>query len=318
MTSIVITGAAGFIGSNLVKYLNKKGYTKLILVDTLEKEGCFKNLLCCKFIDFLNFKKGIDYLQNSLKDYSIEAIFHIGANADVLVKDANIMLEENFEHSKFWFNLAKERNITLIYASSSAVYGNSNCFKVDPTCERPHNEYAFSKWIFDNYVRNNLNQISNKVIGFRFFNVFGVGEFHKGKNASLPYRFYTFIKEKGFIDLFADDIRRDYVWVEDVCEVLYRAWKEELLKNGIYNLGSGNPVSHKEIAQIVINTMMEENVIQKGKDYLKLIPMPEDLKGRFQFYTKAEDLPIWINEMTKDNKEKVKNYIKKLCKEGYL
>jgi ADP-L-glycero-D-manno-heptose 6-epimerase len=228
------------------------------------------------------------------------------------------MLEENFEHSKFWFNIAKKKNIPFIYASSSAVYGNSSCFKVKPSCERPHNEYAFSKWLFDNYVRYNLDNIKNKVIGFRFFNVFGWGEFHKGRNASLPYRFYSFIKEKGYIDVFNEDIKRDYVWVEDVCEILYKSWKENLLKSGIYNLGSGCPISHKEIAQLIVDTVIEEGIIDPGKSYIKPVPVPEELKNRFQYFTKAEDLPQWIREITKDKKQKIKYYIKQLCKGGIL
>lgn len=312
---IVITGAAGFIGSNLLNFLNKNGHENIIVVDTLEKKNYFKNLLNKKFIDFIDHKKGLEHIKKSIENYKdIKVIFHIGANADVLVGSGNIMLEENFEHSKFWFNFAKERNIPFIYASSSAVYGNSGCFKVDPTCECPHNEYAFSKWIFDNHVRSDLNKSSNKIIGFRFFNVFGWGEFHKGKNASLPFRFFSFIKEKGVIELFNKDIRRDYVWVRDVCKILYKSWKENILDSGIYNLGSGNPISHKEIAQLVIDTMIEEKIIEPKKNYIKLIPIPEELHNRFQYFTKAEDLPEWIEEITKDNIHKMKNYIKQLCK----
>lgn len=312
---IIITGAAGFIGNNFAKFLNEKKIENLILIDTLKKKDYFRNILALKFIDFINYKKGVEHIYNSIKHYDIEVIFHIGANTNVLEEDCDVMLEENYEHSKFWFNFAKERNIPLIYASSSAVYGNSNCFKVDLICEHPHNTYAFSKWLFDNYVRYNLNNTSNKVIGFRFFNVFGWGEFHKGENASLPYRFYSFIRNKGFIDLFNEDIRRDYVWIQDVCVIMYKTWKEDILDSGIYNLGSGNPISHKEVAQLVIDTMIEENLIDKGKNYVKLIPMPEKLKSRFQYFTQAEDLPRWIKEITKDNRGKIKQYIKQLCKE---
>lgn len=306
MKVLIVTGAAGFIGSNLVKFLNQKGYKNLVLIDTLKKKDYFKNLVKTEFVDFIDYKNGIEYVNNSLKSYIPEVVFHIGANTNVLVDNMNIMLEENFEHSKFWFNFAKERNIPLIYASSSAVYGNSKCFKVNPECEKPHNEYAFSKWIFDNYVKANLNNISNKVIGFRLFNVFGWGEFHKGENASLPYRFCKFIKEKGFIDLFNENISRDYVWVHDVCEILYKTWRENLLDSGIYNLGSGNPIPHKRLAQLVIETMIEEGLLEPQKNYIKFISMPQELRSRFQYFTKAEDLPLWIRDITKDNEKKDK------------
>lgn len=316
---IVVTGAAGFVGKNLVKYLNEKGYENIILVDTLSKKNYFKNLLGLKYCDFLNFEKGLEYLKNSISQSEIEVIFHIGANADVLVEDCNLMMEMNFEHSKFWFHIAKERNIPFLYASSSAIYGNSNCFKVLRDCERSHNEYAFSKLAFDNYIRfqllNNKNNI-NRILGFRFFNVFGEGEYHKGKNASLPYRFFEFIKDKGYIDLFDADIRRDYVYVNDVCEVLYYAWKNNV-KSGIYNLGSGNAISHEKLASIIIETLIERKIIKKNKNYIKKIPMPENLKTRFQFYTIAEELPHWIKHFTKNNEIKIKSYINKLITRFY-
>ena len=312
---IIVTGAAGFIGKNLVDYLNRKGYKNLVLVDSLRKKNYFKNLLDLKYCDFINFENGMDYLKKSIESIEIEAIFHIGANADVLINDCNLMMDMNFEHSKFWFNVAKERQIPFIYASSSAVYGNSNCFKVSIKCEKPHNEYAFSKLVFDNYIRCNLNNLKNKVIGFRFFNVFGLGEFHKGKNASLPYRFFSFIldKEKGYIDLFDKKIERDYVWVRDVCEVLYNSWQLDI-KNGIYNLGSGNPISHDKLANIIVEVLASEGLINKDeKDrYIKKIPMPQHLIDKFQFFTKAEDLLPWIKDITKNNEEKIKTYIKQL------
>jgi ADP-L-glycero-D-manno-heptose 6-epimerase len=312
---IIITGGAGFVGSNLVAYLNKKGRKDIIIIDEFSQKNKYNNIADIEFIDVLNFQKGFDYLKNVLKNYDIEVVFHIGANADVLINDCNIMLDDNFEHSKFWFYFSKENNIPFIYASSSAVYGNSQCFKVKKECEKPHNEYAFSKWLFDKFVLNNLN-IGNKVIGFRFFNIFGMREFHKGKNASLPYRFFEFIREKGYIDLFDAEIKRDYVYVDDVCEVLYYAWNNEI-DNGIYNLGSGNPISHEKLANFVVETLIERKIIEKGNSYIKKIPMPENLKTKFQFYTIAEELPNWVRYFTINNEIKIKSYINKLIERFY-
>ena len=311
---IIVTGAAGFVGQNLVKFLNKKGYKNLILVDTLSPKNYFKNLIGLEYSDFLNFEKGLSYLKNSIDKYeNIEVIFHIGANANVLIEDCNIMMEMNFEHSKFWFDLAKIKNVPIIYASSSAVYGNSKSFKIRIEDEVPHNEYAFSKLAFDYYVKKELNNCKNKVVGYRFFNIFGLGEFHKDKNASLPYRFLEFITTKGFIDLFNKEISRDYVWVEDVCKILYKSWKLEI-SSGIYNLGSGYPISHEKLAELVINTAIEENLIKNKEKLIIKIEMPDNLVNKFQYLTKAEDLQDWISEITKNNEYKIKSYIVELCR----
>lgn len=315
MKSIIVTGAAGFVGHNFVKFLNNKGFKNIILVDTLSKENYFKNLIGLEYIDFLNFDKGIEFLKSSISQYKdIEAIFHIGANADVLIEDCNIMMDMNFEHSKFWFSVSKEKNIPFIYASSSAVYGNSNSFQVRLEDEVPHNEYAFSKLAFDNYVRGQMDKCQNKVIGYRFFNIFGLGEFHKGKNASLPYRFFEFIVTKGFIDLFDMEIKRDYIWIDDICNILYDSWQLEL-KNGIYNLGSGNPISHQELANLVLEVMLDEEIIKgEREEFIQYIPMPKNLVNKFQFLTKAENLQDWISSKTSNNEKKIKNYIQELTK----
>ena len=311
---IVVTGAAGFLGQRFVKYLNSKGIENIILVDSLSKKNYFKNLIGLKYSDFLNFEKGITYLNNEINRYSnIEAIFHIGANADVLIEDCNVMMDMNFEHSRFWFNIAKERNIIFIYASSSAVYGNGDSFKVKIEDEKPHNEYAFSKLVFDNYVRGQLSNCSNKIIGYRFFNIFGIGEFHKDKNASLPYRFFEFLTTKGYIDLFDTEIERDYIWVEDVCKVLYTTWQLNI-QNGIYNLGSANPISHEKLAKLVLEVMQEYNIVDSVNEnqYITKIPMPENLVDKFQYLTKAENLMDWIQDITKNNESKIKKYIGQL------
>jgi Nucleoside-diphosphate-sugar epimerases len=232
------------------------------------------------------------------------------------------MLETNFEHSKFWVNFAIEKGADFIYSSSSAVYGNSKGFIPHPNYEMPLNEYAFSKLIFDNYVRKIINSDMGKnkktrIIGYRLFNVFGINEFHKDKNASIPYRFFTFIKDKGIIELFNEDIKRDYVWVNDVCEVLYITWIEKNIPSNIYNLGSGEPISHVEVAKIVIETMKEQGYLDPTLDYnyyIKLIEMPLELRNRFQFFTKAENVPIWITHITSNVREKMKKYIEELCK----
>ena len=340
---IVVTGGAGFIGSNLIKLLNQNGYKNIIVVDSLTNKNSFKNLTNLQYCDFFNFENGLDYLKKSLERYPrIDVVFHLGANANVLEEDGNKFLEMNFEHSKFWFYFAASRNCSLIYASSSAVYGNSEKFTVTEENENPHNQYAFSKLLFDKFVRFHLANIENQVVGFRFFNVFGFGEAHKGKNASLPYRFFKSITDKGYIELFDDVIKRDYVAVEDVCQVLFESWKNKL-ESGIYNLGSGNPISHQELADLVTEVMFQfkldvynqtiqeidklieeadddcfiwyktdEKETPKKEDLIKKIRMPKDLVYNFQYLTKAEDLLPFIQDITGDNETKIITYINEL------
>jgi ADP-L-glycero-D-manno-heptose 6-epimerase len=167
--------------------------------------------------------------------------------------------------------------------------------------------------MFDRYIFENLHKFNNRVIGFRFFNVFGIGESHKGKNACIANRFVKFIQEKGFIDLFDEEISRDYVWVEDLVDVLYKTWWNRDVKNGIYNLGGANTISHKEIAELVVDAFISSKKVTGNKEqYIKLTSMPENLKHKFQFYTCAEDLLPYISEITANNKLKLKHYIESL------
>ena len=225
-------------------------------------------------------------------------------------------MNENFEFSKLYCEYANTNNIPFIYASSSAVYGNSRVQGINSGREEPHNTYAWSKWLFDQYVLNNLDRFVNKVVGFRFFNVFGWGEFHKGKNANIVYRFYRFIKEKNFIDLFNKEIIRDHIWVEDVAEVMYQAMLRPDMITGIYNLGGNHPISHRQVAEIVVKTMMDEGVIPETDvdKYIKPIEIPEELREKFQFYTHAAGQLDFITEIAKDNEVKMREYVKTLIK----
>jgi len=308
--TIVITGGTGFVGSNLVNKLNQNGFNRIVIIDDYD-ERKFKNIKNSLFIDFISYKHGIDHIEKQLNQYSISHIIHIGANADVLIKDAELMLNLNYDHSKFYLNYCLGKGITLIYASSSAVYGNSNCCKINQKCEDPHNVYAWSKWMFDKLVFSGLDRFKTPVIGLRFFNIFGMGEFHKGKNASLPFRFHQFIKEDGFIGLFDREILRDYVWVDDVTDIIIDIMKGNW-ENGIYNLGSGHPISHQELASIVVDIFIKRGIKTLSEDLIRPIQMPEDLLNTFQFFTKAEGVLPGIKKYTIDNKGKIENYVNQL------
>lgn len=309
-----MTGGCGFLGSNIVRKLNAKEQ-QVVIVDNYD-EFKFKNLRSLQFADYISYKQGISSLKAALSKHEFSAIIHIGANADVLERNADIMLSSNYEHSKLYLELAQERNIPLVYASSSAVYGNAP--KIDDiNQEDPHNIYAWSKWLFDKYVAANLSGYANKVIGLRLFNIFGMGEFHKGKNASLPLRFFSFIRDNGFIDLFDRTIHRDYVWVEDVADVFLALLEETSIENGIYDLGGNNPLSHREVAELVAEAFIEKGLKQEETELIKSVPMPEELVHNFQFYTKANNLLPLIEKKTRGNKEKMKTYINQLIDVNY-
>jgi len=308
---IVITGGSGFVGSNLVKKLNTQGQSNIIIVDNYD-ERKFQNIKDCQFIDYITYKKGLAHIEEALSKYDVAAILHIGANADVLIKDAEVMFDANYDHSKFYLNYCLEKKIPLLYASSSAVYGNSSNCIIDNSFENPHNVYSWSKWMFDKFVLANMHAFESRVVGLRFFNIFGMGEFHKDKNASLPHRFFSFIRDKGFIDLFDKEIQRDYVWVEDVCNVILEILNDKTVENGIYNLGSGNPISHRAMAELVVEECVKRNISTADSNLIKSIPMPEDLVHSFQFHTKAEDLSEVVKKHTSGNESKIRTYVNQL------
>lgn len=314
----LVTGGAGFVGSNMVKKLNEKGISDIIIIDNYE-ESKMANLIGLQFSDFIDFTDGLENVCKYLeKIENPQGVFHIGANADVLEYDPKKMMVQNFEFSKLYCEFANRNNIPFIYASSSAVYGNSTNQAAGLDEVLPHNIYAWSKWLFDKYTTTNKDKFQNKVVGFRFFNVFGWGEFHKGKNANIVYRFYRFMKEKNFIDLFNKEIIRDHIWVEDVAEVMYQAMIRTDMKSGIYNLGGNHPISHRNVAEIVIKTMMEEGVLKNGEisEYIKEIEILEELRDKFQFYTHADNQLPFITDIAKGNDKKMALYIKRLIKDN--
>ncbi|RYF99160.1 MAG: NAD-dependent epimerase/dehydratase family protein [Chitinophagaceae bacterium] len=313
---IIVTGGSGFLGSNLIRKLNQYGNRNIIIIDNFD-DAKFKNIKSLSFADYITYTKGLQHVHNELKKYKPSCIMHIGANADVLVRDPEVMMEANFEHSKYYLELADQYRIPMIYASSSAVYGNSRESSVEKRTEDPHNTYAWSKWMFDQYVLNNMSSFQSRVVGLRLFNIFGIGEFHKGKNASLPYRFLGFIKDNGFIDLFENEIKRDYVWVEDVADVFIDVMNDKSVGNGIYNLGGGNPVSHERVAGIVSEVFIERGLKKPGDKLIKKIPMPAELVNNFQFHTQAENLLEMIANRSAGNEAKIRKYINQLIDISY-
>ncbi len=278
---IIVTGGAGFIGSNLIKGLNSIGIDEIIVVDNLTNSQKHRNLNTLKFSDYVDKTDFINSL-NNFKNYKIEAIFHQGACSDTMEKNGKYMMNNNYDYSKTLLEFAIENGARFIYASSASVYGDGvNGFKEDEKCEYPLNVYAFSKFLFDRYVRKLINRVNVQIVGLRYFNVYGPQETHKGRMASVVYHFHNEILDDGTIKLFEGswDFRRDFVFVEDVIDVNLFFLNNAELK-GIYNCGTGEAEPFLKIAEIM--QKLYDNV------RIEFIKFPDELKDKYQTFTQAD------------------------------
>lgn len=277
---IVVTGAAGFIGSNLAKGLNDAGHQELILVDDLnpEKE---KNISGLKFDQFLTIE---EYLEKHRSITDLQAIFHQGACADTTENRPDYILRQNTGYTYALFNHCQANRIPLLYASSAAVYGDGeNGFREEPGSEQPLNLYGESKLIFDQVLRRHVDKegkLTAPVTGFRYFNVYGPGEAHKGRMASVALHLFKQGKENGSLKLFegSESFKRDFVHINDVVAVNLHFLQNP--QTGIFNLGTGTARSFTEMAKAI-----QKQIPNSSIEY---IPFPEDLKGKYQAYTCAD------------------------------
>ncbi len=297
----IVTGAAGFIGSNLVKALNQRGEDNIIAVDNLKQADKFKNLADCDIADYLDQADFMKKLQEGYFDGLVSAVLHQGACSDTMETDGRYMMENNYQFSLELFNYCQSEELPFLYASSAAVYGGSSVFKESRTCEAPLNVYAYSKFLFDQIVRRRWHKRSAQVVGLRYFNVYGAREAHKGRMASVAYHFFNQYREQGKVKLFegcggyADGEQlRDFVSVEDVAKVNMH-FLDNPDQSGIFNLGTGQAQSFNDVAVATINTLR----ISEGKPALTLaelqqqglisyISFPEQLRGKYQSYTQAD------------------------------
>lgn len=285
---IIVTGGAGFVGSNLVHELNLRGHQNILIVDNMGDGNKFKNLVPLKFQDYMD---KADFIENMRQGYfdrqEIQGVFHIGACSDTMEYNGNYMMKNNYEYSKELLHFCLKKKVSFIYASSASVYGNGeNGFTENPQCEGALNVYAFSKMQFDRYVRQILPQANSQVVGLRFFNVFGPQEMHKGRMASIAYQLYHQIHDAGVAKLFAGtqgygdgEQLRDFIYVKDVVKVNLFFWKHSD-KKGIFNCGTGKARSFNDVANSIIKA--------KGKGRIEYIPFPEGLKGKYQSFTEAD------------------------------
>jgi len=303
----LVTGGAGFIGNAFIEYLNSNDINNIVVIDTLVDEYKWKRVSNQNIVDFIDYSLGEQEVEKKLASYSFKAVFHIGADSNVLNDDSLGMMKSNFEFTKVYFAEAIRCHCPFIFASSSAIYGNTGVFNPESLKSDPHNVYAFSKLMSDKYLCG-LSDLVPQMNSFRFFNVFGDGESVKNKNASLPSRFSGFLIDDGGIDLFDVDIQRDYVWVDDLCKVLYDALVEGL-ESGVYNLGSGEPISHSEVAEMAAKCYVAQNPELTESKLINKISMPDNLAQKFQYYTKAEKLSLFVADRCKGTKIKMERYI---------
>ena len=283
---IVVTGGAGFIGANIVHALNQRGETDILVVDDLTDGTRFRNLAELDITDYMDKHEFLEKVKANALPGGIRAVFHEGACSDTTEWDGKFMMENNYTYSKELLHWCMHRKVPFLYASSAAVYGASDEFREERGCEKPLNVYGYSKWQFDQYVRKMLPVADSQIVGFRYFNVYGHREQHKGKMASVAYHLHEQIKAGQNPKLFEGwdgspdgGQQRDFVFVDDVCKV--NLWFfDNPEKSGIFNLGTGRAQSFLEVAEAVIEYH------QKGK--VEFIPFPDELKGRYQSFTQAD------------------------------
>lgn len=319
---IIVTGGAGFIGSNLVRGLNRKGLNNILVVDDLSDGNKISNIEACDIQDYMDKDEFLKRIEQGMDFDGMSAIYHQGACSDTMESDGRFIMQSNYEYSKSLFHYCGQHSIPFIYASSASVYGPGEVFKEDPNHESALNAYAYSKLLFDRYLRKNRSVSEAQVVGLRYFNVYGRGEAHKGRMASVAFHFFNQYHDQGYVNLFSGsggygdgEQLRDFVWVEDVVDVNLH-FLEHPEVNGIFNVGSGRAQSFNDVATTVLNTLegadktTGEWVAEKK---IRYIDFPQALIGKYQSYTKADLTNLTItgdyNKSFATVEEGVKQYV---------
>jgi ADP-L-glycero-D-manno-heptose 6-epimerase len=296
---IVVTGAAGFIGANLVKSLNEHGESDLIAVDNLSCSEKFRNLTDCEISDYLDKQD----FRERVRARSIpkpDIVFHQGACSDTMESDGRYMLDNNFRYSLELLEWCQEARIPLIYASSGSVYGLGPEFTEARQHERPLNVYGYSKFLFDQIVRRRLAEFAAPVVGLRYFNVYGPHEAHKGRMASVAFHHFNQFRASGKVSLFEGshgygngEQRRDFIHVDDVVRANLHFMDQP--RTGIYNLGTGRAQPFNDVALGVVNSLraadgqpalMLAEAVRLG--LIEYIAFPAALRGKYQAFTQAD------------------------------
>ncbi len=298
--TIIVTGAAGFIGSNLVKGLNERGETNIVAVDNLTAR---REVRQPRGLRDRRLPRQVGIRRSASRgDFGkVRAVFHEGACSDTMETDGRYMMENNYRYTLALMEACLEQGTQFLYASSAATYGASTMFREDREYERPLNVYGYSKFLFDQVVRRRLPAAHSQIVGFRYFNVYGPREYHKGRMASVAFHHFNQFRAEGSVKLFGEyngyapgTQSRDFVSVEDVVKVnLYFLDHPE--KSGIFNLGTGRSQPFNDIAASVVNTLREiedkpplslEEMVQEG--LVEYVKFPDALRGKYQCFTQSD------------------------------
>ena len=321
---IVVTGGAGFIGSAIVWQLNQLGEDKIIIVDELGTDEKWKNLLGLKFVDFSH---KTDFMKNLIDDtpsFGIKAIIHMGACSSTTEKNADYLMNNNFKYTLELAKYCLAKEIRFIYASSAATYGDGLRGYDDDESRlaelQPLNMYGYSKHLFDLWAKR--EKVSNKIVGLKYFNVYGPNEYHKGDMRSVVHKAFGQIKETGRVKLFKSYLKnyndgeqmRDFIYVKDAVDMtLYFLQNKD--KNGIFNIGTGKARTWNDLVTIIFKSMNKQVNIE-------YVDMPENLKHKYQYFTQANLKKLFdagydkpINSLEDGVNDYVKNY---LMQEKYL
>ena len=297
---IVVTGAAGFIGSNLLRGLNRVGIDDIVAVDDLSDPQKYTNLCGTRIADYLDRDEFYERFGRGVLG-RFDAVLHQGACSDTMQHDGRLMMRANYRCSMDLLEACARQGTQLIYASSAAVYGCGSIFAEEPANERPLNVYGYSKLLFDEVVRRHLPRAAHQMVGLRYFNVYGPREQHKGRMASVALHQFNQYRIGEHVHLFGayggygpGEQRRDFVFIEDVVAV--NLWfLQQPGRSGIFNVGSGRAQPFNDVAQAVVNTCRSLTRLPPlplaelvGGQMIRYEAFPEALVGRYQSYTQAD------------------------------
>ncbi|MFZ2322711.1 MAG: ADP-glyceromanno-heptose 6-epimerase [Ignavibacteriaceae bacterium] len=321
---IVVTGGAGFIGSAIVWKLNQLNKNKIIIVDELGKDEKWKNLVGLSYQDFVHKHEFIDQVIDDVVPYNIEAIIHMGANSSTTEKDADYLMSNNYHYTLELAKYCLEKNIRFIYASSAATYGDGLLGFEDDESKletlRPLNMYGYSKQLFDLWVKR--NDVLDRIVGIKYFNVYGPNEYHKGDMRSVVHKAFEQVRDLGKVRLFKSlnpkykdgEQMRDFVYVKDAVDMtLY--FLDHPDENGIFNVGAGKARTWNDLVKALFNAV--------GKPVnIEYIDLPNHLVSKYQYFTEANLNKIrsaGYNNPTISLEEGVTDYVKTyLLKDSYL